>query len=376
MGYAIAFDVETADKHHTRICSIGFCKIENGQIVDSQSQLIDPECAIEPYNQSIHGISDEDVAGQPKLKQFWDEHAELFFNSDYLVAHHAPFDLSALGKHLTAYGIEKLEVNFVDTLNVVSCCFPELSSPALDLVAQHLNIEFVHHQAGDDSRACAQIFCKAIERGFSVDDLKSTFIFPKSLRRQKRGNQEKLSQETIDLQSLLKIIQIMLTYGYIDDDDLDDLERWITEHPELKTQFPCNLIAQSLEKMVSQPFLKAEDYLEMQNVLQICVDPVASKPQNQHLIFKDKLFCVTGSFEMGPVKEVERRITECGGQFKTGITKNADYLIVGDKGSARWSLGNYGEKIKKVIEWQMKDSEIRIVKESDFRKALQAASGE
>ena len=51
----------------------------------------------------------------------------------------------------------------------------------------------------------------------------------------------------------------------------------------------------------------------------------------------------------GKKAEVEEYFIKRGGVLAKSINKKTDYLIVGKHGSAMWSTGNYGNKVKKAI---------------------------
>ncbi len=82
------------------------------------------------------------------------------------------------------------------------------------------------------------------------------------------------------------------------------------------------------------------------------------------------VFRFTGASKNGPRKELEQIIANNGGIFKNTVTKATDYLIVGNDGNPCWAFSCYGRKVEKAIELRKSGSNMLIVHEDDFWKAL------
>ena len=108
-------------------------------------------------NTKIHGIRLADVVDGP----FWHEVLPLlldFVGDDILVAHNAPFDMGVLRAAAAEVGAELPALNYMCTVQLSRKVFPGLDSHRLPSVAMRVGFEdFNHHDALDDSRACAHI---------------------------------------------------------------------------------------------------------------------------------------------------------------------------------------------------------------------------
>lgn len=158
----IALDFETA--HANYPCEIGLSRVENGIILDSKSWLIKPGCFpyMNPWNQKVHGISSADVATAKTFEELWSE-LKYWMEDSTLVAHNAAFDMRVLRSALAYYDLALPWAEYFCSVSLSKKVWKQLPSHSLSTVSQFHNINFNHHRAGDDARACAIIALKAFE---------------------------------------------------------------------------------------------------------------------------------------------------------------------------------------------------------------------
>lgn len=166
-----AIDFETA--HDVFPCEIGLTRVENGQIIASESWLIKPACFpyMNHWNQKVHGISSADVVNSPTFEDLWSE-LKPWFEDNYLVAHNAAFDMRVLRSALAYYDLAIPWAEYFCSVSLSRKTWKHLPSHSLGVVSQYHNIQFKHHRAGDDANACAIIALKAFEEmnAFSVEE--------------------------------------------------------------------------------------------------------------------------------------------------------------------------------------------------------------
>lgn len=157
-----AIDFETA--HADFPCEIGLTRVENGQIIKTQSWLIKPACFpyMNQWNQRVHGISSADVSTAGTFEDIWSEIKPLLDDS-YLVAHNAAFDMRVLRASLAYYDLAIPWAEYFCSVSLSRKTWKHLPSHSLGVVSQYHDIQFNHHRAGDDARACAIIALKAFE---------------------------------------------------------------------------------------------------------------------------------------------------------------------------------------------------------------------
>lgn len=164
----IAFDVETPNYANDRMSAIGVSIIENGEIVDDFYSLVDPEARFDRFNIRLTGITPEAVADAPTFPALWQE-LEPILSSGLLIAHNAPFDMSVLAKCLLDYGIAwRPTVRYACTCRMGRRLLPELPNHKLNTLCDYFGLELDHHNAGSDSRACAELLLRYLEDGADI----------------------------------------------------------------------------------------------------------------------------------------------------------------------------------------------------------------
>ena len=149
----IAFDVETATANHSSICQLGYVKVLNNTIVESNSFLIQPpNNEYSARNSCIHGIDALQTIDKPQFPSIW-EILSSDFCSSLLVAHNASFDISVLKQSLEFYNLEVPGFRYE--------CTYQLSNLKLTWLCEALGIELSnHHNALADAESCALAFIK------------------------------------------------------------------------------------------------------------------------------------------------------------------------------------------------------------------------
>ncbi|WP_372751427.1 3'-5' exonuclease [Labilibaculum sp.] len=158
-----ALDFETANGQRNSACSLGLVRVRNGKIVECKDWLISPpEMYFHPINVSIHGITEEDVMSKPSFNYLWDE-IENYLQGEIVIAHNASFDVSVLRACLKTYGIAFPEFDYLCTIQISRCIWPNLPNHKLNTLAHLFDIPLKHHDALEDTLACAKIAIKACE---------------------------------------------------------------------------------------------------------------------------------------------------------------------------------------------------------------------
>lgn len=200
MNRYICFDVETPNSKNDRICAIGIAVLENGEVTQAKSYLVNPECDFSYWNIKTHGIQPEDVAEAPTFPAVWSEIRDLFFGN-IIAAHNARFDMSVLSKTLIGYGLFGPVVRYICTCIAARHAIPEVEQHGLGYLCTALNIPLEHHNAGSDSVACARLLRIVLDKEHELEyfeyDLSAAGVSPRQSPR--RQSQEHRQVNAIDV---------------------------------------------------------------------------------------------------------------------------------------------------------------------------------
>jgi DNA polymerase III epsilon subunit family exonuclease len=138
----VVFDFETTGLDVTRgarVVEIGALKLERGDAVDHFLTLVDPEVPVPAGATAVHGLTDADLAGQPKLAEVFPRFV-AFAADAALVAHNLPFDMSFVVAAAAELGLPKLGNATVDLLGLARNCYPGLAGYKLETLAETFRV--------------------------------------------------------------------------------------------------------------------------------------------------------------------------------------------------------------------------------------------
>ena len=179
----VVFDLETTgfSPKNDKIIEIGAVKVQNGKIIDSFSEFVNPRRPI-PYKiTELTGISDDMVKYADSIDFVLPKFME-FIGDAAVVAHNASFDCSFIEKNCKDLDLP-FNATILDTVQICRFLYPELKSVKLNIVAKHLGVKLTsHHRAVDDAKATGDIFVECIKKikeeyeVSSLSDLNKIFL--------------------------------------------------------------------------------------------------------------------------------------------------------------------------------------------------------
>jgi DNA polymerase-3 subunit epsilon len=154
-------DLETTGGNaaYDRITEIGIIRVQNGQILEEWSSLVNPECPISPYIEAFTGISSEMVADAPL---FADLATTVFekLRGAVFIAHNARFDHSFLRAEFRKVGTD-YSPEALCTVKLSRRLFPEHARHNLDAVIErHALSCSARHRALGDARVLWDLWTK------------------------------------------------------------------------------------------------------------------------------------------------------------------------------------------------------------------------
>lgn len=166
----IAIDFETANYYKNSACSVGLVRLIDGKETDSVYSLIHPAKMyfIPEWTETIHHISYDDVRDKPYFPEVWDTIVMPFINKTPdipLVAHNGNmFDMPVIKNCCEYFGMEVPKLEYFDSLIVAKKTWPDLESHRLTALGEYFKIEYLAHDALEDSRTCGQIIKFAADK--------------------------------------------------------------------------------------------------------------------------------------------------------------------------------------------------------------------
>jgi DNA polymerase-3 subunit epsilon len=153
-------DFETANHRDPSICAAGVVVFEDGLVKQSRYWLVRPPKGhdwFRPEFSECHGITRLDVRNAPEFPAIAVDLLTLLTAADFVVAHHAAFDLRKLRGTLAHFGLPCPSFDCRCTMQLARRVWPHLPSYALDALAANIHYKFQHHNAQADAEAAGRV---------------------------------------------------------------------------------------------------------------------------------------------------------------------------------------------------------------------------
>lgn len=309
----VAIDFETANSNLRSICSIGVAIYEDNEIIYSNEFLVNPEEEFEAKNIKIHNITEKDVGDKLTFPGVWNKIENVIDKNTLVIAHNASFDMNALNEACKKYDIPTPSFKYLCTYKAAKKVLPNLKKYSLDSLAESLNIKFDHHKAGDDALVCLKIF----------------------------------NYMTKELNTLYK------------EDIEKHLQVNIGEFKELEVKrTKRNNNSNNLVKIYKNRHVDIKD-----------IKPEGDIDKNSGI--NGLVFVFTGDLKkFGNKKDAMQKVVNLGGVLADRVTKNTDYLVVGEIDLQLTKGKEKTTKLLKAEEYKEKGINIEIIDEDEFIKLL------
>ncbi len=196
---------------------------------------------------------------------------------------------------------------------------------------------------------------------------------------------------TSDLQILQGICHGIIADGVINDKEILGLENWLAENEHLKTFYPYDEISSLITSVLSDGVIDDierkrllayfNEFVALSNIdisnnisekiKNVTIDGICSS--DPQVIFKDKIFCLSGNFKSDTKDNIHAKILSLGGDVRNNISKKVDYLIIGANSNPSWAFSCYGRKVEKAEMLRKNGSTISIIHEFDFNDFIEEA---
>jgi DNA polymerase-3 subunit epsilon len=161
----VAFDLETTGTtpETDAVVEIGAVKFLDGLPQAPFSSLVNPGRPIPADAIAIHGITNEEVKGQPILSDLMGRFA-AYCGDLPLVAHNARFDFKFLEAAVKRDKTKAPTGILLDTWALAKVLFPGHPNYRLETLTKHFGFpNTVFHRAYEDAEYCGKIFLRILE---------------------------------------------------------------------------------------------------------------------------------------------------------------------------------------------------------------------
>ncbi len=155
-------DTETTglNASYNRIIEVGVLKVVEGELVKEFKTLVNPQTYVDPFIQSMTGISATALEKAPTFEEIKDELSALLEDSIF-VAHNVRFDYGFIRNEFKRYGVKFSSKHFC-TVKLARLLYPNQKRYNLDAIIQNFNIKCENrHRAFDDAKVLWEFYQKA-----------------------------------------------------------------------------------------------------------------------------------------------------------------------------------------------------------------------
>ena len=356
------FDFETTglSVHTAEIIEIGAVKVRNWDGIECFHTFVKPSKPITPEVTKLTGISNNDVEDAPTISEVLPAFME-FIEGETLLGHNIEhYDLSILKRIAAEYNLFVTN-DYTDTLSVSRAFLPELPSHSLEALCDFYEFENVEaHRALSDCLATAEVYrcimCNVTGNSGRVKK-----------KKKERPHRPAFSEQTQALVTLKGILSGITCDNVLSEGEIFYLKDWLDKNTDLEGNYPFDIAFREVSAALADGVLEQCELDRMLDIFKEFLNPVEAKAEHAETVdFSGKTICLSGDFETGSKDEVSKKLENLGAVVNKSVTKAVDYLIVGEKGSAAWSCGNYGTKVKKALEMQGKGHHIKIIRECEI----------
>ncbi len=177
----------------------------------------------------------------------------------------------------------------------------------------------------------------------------------------------------------------ILADGVVSPKEAEFFAAWVQKHAGLEPVWPFTDILKRVEQVFADGQATAEECEELRGVMEaICGYTSEAAPAETYstslpldnplpepVIFRDKIFNITGKFAFGTRAKVVEAIASAGGcALDSSPTRESNYLIIGLFASRDWAHTSHGRKIERAVELRNSGSGIAIISEEHWKKSF------
>lgn len=384
----IVIDIETTglDPARDHIIEIAGLKVEDGNIIDSFSTLVNPNIEIDSFITNLTGITNEDLESASDLTSALSDFY-AFIGDSVLLGHNVHFDINFLYDAIENNLHKFLKNDFVDTMRLSKKYFKSAPSYKLPLLAKSLNISVdISHRALSDCETTNFLYQKIQEASLKPNEMEQDLLNSLNFDESNPFYHKRIA---------VKGIPQLYSYAF--------MKEIASEcHAKMSDVFyrSCDYIifskytyqrykrGESSEKFEKAKILSDSGTLtilseeEWYTMLSIPIPTPQKSISHASLSAKDiattktdfdpthplygKLCVFTGTLEKMKRKDAMQIVVDYGGLVGNSVTKKTNYLILGNNDYCPLIKDGKSSKQKKAEALKLSGNDIDIISEDVF----------
>lgn len=183
-------------------------------------------------------------------------------------------------------------------------------------------------------------------------------------------------------ESLLGIAAGLVADGTLNEREVHFLSTWLSEHPDLASTWPGEVIFKRVRETLKDGVLTADELHYLKQSLDELIGGSFAEDGaipggatglpldgNAAVVVPGSSFCFTGKFLFGTRAACERAVTTRGGIIDS-IQKSLRYLVIGELSSRDWKYSSHGTKIEAAMKLKGQGHNLSVVSETQWVSAL------
>lgn len=187
--------------------------------------------------------------------------------------------------------------------------------------------------------------------------------------------------ESRQIDELIGLCRGMAADGAINLLEAEFLQKWLAANASISGHPVMQMLYQRVSEVLADGRLGDDEAIDLLSTL----DQLSSRDFEHgevlkssdlpvcdpapDLIFEDRNYCFTGTFNFGRRTDCEKAVLAKGAQSGS-LTKKTDFLVIGVYATESWRHSSFGNKIVKACEMRNEGVPISIVSETHWQRYL------
>lgn len=389
----VVADLETTgfDPYKDRILEISALKVVDGTVIDTFSQLVNPEAEIPAHISKLTGITNEMVSGSSAIEVVMPDFLN-FVGDKLIVGHNVSFDVNFITEK-SYDSIGKWFYNdYVDTLRIARTCELPVGSHRLSALSEYFGIEQKEaHRALADCYTTLELYRRLKVLYYDVNkpivDVDNLVIPPDNPFAGKKvrdyGTMTLLSGLNYRIYGLANA---KYAWNWNEKTDFIIIGKYVyrdimkgKQSDSFQYELSCH--SKDSTKVISECEFCRMIGIEVPDRLAYDRNVPTLTEQNGHTVLTDadpsnpfygKTCVFTGALERYTRRNAETAVLHLGGKISNAISGKTDYLILGNNDYNPLVKEGRSTKQRKAEELLEKGGDIKILSENVFYDMLKS----